>query len=130
MHYVYLENSLVTDQTQVDPFTIFNQAYAALFIEAPDEVTFGWKQESGEWIAPPAPPAPDYKQINKQKAMSLLSETDWSQYPDVRDASKTPHLSNGDEFDNYRVALRAIAVNPPETEITEWPVKPDEVWSN
>ena len=128
MHYVYLENSIVDDQAQVDPFVIFSKEYAAKFIEAPDEVTFGWKKEDGEWIAPPAPPAPDYKEINKQKAKSLLSETDWSQYPDVRDALKTPHLVNGDEFDDYRVALRAIAINPPVT-IENWPVKPEEMWS-
>ena len=26
--------------------------------------------------------------------------------------------------------LHAIAVNPPETQVTDWPVEPDEVWSN
>lgn len=128
MHYVYLTNNVVTDQTQIDPRTIFNSEYASQFIEAPDEVTFEWKLINNEWVSPPAPPAPDYKEINKQKAMSLLSETDWTENASVRNTAKTPHLVNGDEFDDYRVALRAIAVNPPIT-VDIWPVKPDEQWS-
>lgn len=53
MHYVYLTNNIVTDQAQVDPFTIFSTNYAEQFIEALDEVTFGWSYEDGEFIAPP-----------------------------------------------------------------------------
>lgn len=128
MHYVYLTNSVVTDQAQVDPFAIFNESYASQFIEAPDEVTFGWSQVDGQWVAPPAPPEPDYKFLNKQKAESLLQVTDWTENTSVRNVTRTPHLVNGDEFDDYRVALRAIAVNPPVT-VAEWPVKPDEQWS-
>jgi hypothetical protein len=68
------------------------------------------------------------KDSNKQQAESLLQATDWTENPSARNTAKTPHLVNGDEFDDYRVALRAIAVNPP-VSVTEWPVKPDEVWS-
>ena len=128
MHYVYLTDNVVTDQAQIDPYIIFSPEYASQFIEAPDEVTFEWSQIDGNWVAPPSPPAPDYKEINKQKAMSLLSETDWTENPSARNTAKTPHLVNGDEFDDYRVALRAIAVNPPIT-VDIWPVKPDEQWS-
>ena len=56
MHYVYLTNNIVTDQAQVDPFTIFSANYAEQFIEALDEVTFGWSYEDGEFIAPPPIP--------------------------------------------------------------------------
>jgi hypothetical protein len=56
MHYVYLTNTIVTDQAQVDPFSIFSAPYAAQFIEAPDEVTFGWSLVGGEWVAPPIVP--------------------------------------------------------------------------
>ena len=55
MHYVYLTNNVVTDQCQIDPFSVFYQGYATQFIEAPDEVTFGWYLKDGEWIAPAAP---------------------------------------------------------------------------
>ena len=65
---------------------------------------------------------------NKQQAESLLQQTDWTENQSVRNTAKTPHLVNGDEFDDYRVALRVIAVNPPVT-VDVWPVKPDEQWS-
>lgn len=68
------------------------------------------------------------RQQNKAQAEKLLQETDWTENPSARNTAKTPHLVNGEAFDDYRVALRAIAVNPPVT-VTEWPVKPDEVWS-
>lgn len=128
MHYVYLTNSVVTDQAQVDPYTIFNPGYASGFIEAPDEVTFGWSLVAGQWVAPVIP-TPDYKSENKAQAESLLQETDWTEGKSVRDVTRTPHLVNCDEFDDYRVALRVIAVNPPDTEIIDWPIKPDEQWS-
>jgi hypothetical protein len=56
MHYVYLTNTIVTDQAQVDPFSIFSAPYAEQFIEAPDEVTCNWKLEDGNWVAPPIIP--------------------------------------------------------------------------
>lgn len=68
------------------------------------------------------------KQRNKAQAESLLQETDWTEGKSVRDNTRIPHLVNGDEFDDYRVALRVIALNPPVT-VDEWPVKPNEVWS-
>ena len=69
------------------------------------------------------------KQQNKQQAESLLQQSDWTENNSVRNTAKTPHLINGDAFDDYRVALRVIAVNPPIT-VDVWPVKPDEEWSN
>lgn len=61
------------------------------------------------------------KEANKTTAMNLLSDTDWTQIPDVS-------LLNKEEFTAYRAALRAIALNPPIT-VTEWPTKPEEIWS-
>ena len=68
------------------------------------------------------------KASNKIQAEQLLIATDWSEVPSVTDTSLDPHLINGADFIAYRVALRAIAVNPPVT-VDVWPVKPDEVWS-
>jgi hypothetical protein len=62
-----------------------------------------------------------YKDSNKQQAEQLLQETDWSQMPDV-------DLVNKADFTAYRAEVRAIALNPPVT-VSEWPVKPNEVWS-
>lgn len=67
------------------------------------------------------------KQSNKAQAESLLQATDWTENQSARNTEKTPHLVNGDEFDDYRVALRTIAVNPPVV-VESWPAKPDENW--
>lgn len=68
------------------------------------------------------------RQDNKRQAESLLQQTDWTESPSARNIAKAPHLVNGDEFDDYRVALRAIAINPT-VMVTEWPEKPEEVWT-
>lgn len=59
------------------------------------------------------------KKLNKQQAMQLLTETDWTQMPDV-------NLLNKDEFTAYRAVLRQIAINP-QIDVT-WPTKPSEQW--
>lgn len=66
---------------------------------------------------------------NKAKASMLLQDTDWVENPSVIDANNTPHLLNKNDFDSYRIALRVIAVNPQEGNIT-FPVKPIAQWSN
>ena len=114
MHYVYLTNTFVTDQAQVNPFTIFSAPYAEQFIEAPDEVTFGWSFVNGEWIAPAGPTPEEIQAQNKQQAISLLQQTDWTATIDISNPQYSiPYLSNQDEFLAYRSTVRAIAVNPP-----------------
>lgn len=68
------------------------------------------------------------KQDNKRLAESLLTQTDWVENPSVSDITRTPHLVNFEEIMDYRLVLRTIAINPPEV-VEEWPVKPDNVWS-
>jgi hypothetical protein len=70
-----------------------------------------------------------YKDGNRQQASQLLTETDWVELGDVSDPTNPPYLANKAEFTTYRAALRTIAVNPPVT-VTEWPTKPEEVWSS
>ena len=127
MHYVYLTNDIVTDQAQIDPFTIFAPGYAEGFIEAPDDVTFGWQLIDGQWFAHYVPPV-DWAELNKQTAQGLLSATDWTELPSVSDPTSNPHLLNKADFVAYRDQVRAIAVNPPDTEWTP-PTKPTEQWS-
>ena len=68
--------------------------------------------------APPIPPTP--QEVNKQKAMGLLSESDFSVLPDV-------NLTNKAAWETYRANIRAIAINP--TIDPTWPIKPPELWS-
>lgn len=130
MHYVYLTNNVVTDQTQVDPYTVFNAEYASQFIEAPDEVTFYWQLIDGTWVAPPPAPTPDIQTQNKQQAQSLLQQTDWTCTVDINNPQySNPYLTNQDAFLAYRSTVRQIAINPPTTPAT-FPQMPTEQWSN
>lgn len=86
-----------------------------------------WQVAYDEAHKPPVP-VPPTAEDNKQTAISLLSDTDWVNQPDVRNPAVNPHLLNGDEFDAYRVAVRQYAVYPIDGYI-DWPVKPEEQWS-
>jgi hypothetical protein len=69
------------------------------------------------------------KDSNKQQATELLYATDWTTIPDVANPTvSNPYLVNPADFVDYRNQLRAIAVNPPVT-VSQWPVKPVEIWS-
>lgn len=70
----------------------------------------------------------EFKAANADRAKQELLATDWSELPTVRDAAVTPHLTNAADFDAYRVALRAIAIDPPVT-VATWPTRPDATWS-
>ena len=61
------------------------------------------------------------------QAKAMLVESDWSEQPSVRNTAFTPHLTNGADFDTYRLALRAIVISAPLT-VESWPVRPDALW--
>ena len=67
------------------------------------------------------------KQANKLQAERLLLETDWVENPSVSNTSLIPHLDNIGQFMEYRLALRAIAVNPPVL-VQPWPQAPVKIW--
>jgi hypothetical protein len=77
----------------------------------------------------PVPPSPPTAEDNKQTAIGILQQTDWTTIPDVSDPTKSnPYLSNVNDFVTYRNAVRQYAVNPVAGDIT-WPTKPQEVWT-
>jgi len=75
------------------------------------------------------PTLPSLSVTNKAQAMSLLAATDWTEVPSVTNTANQHHLINAADFVAYRIALRAIAVNPPNT-VVSWPTLPIEQWSN
>jgi hypothetical protein len=78
---------------------------------------------------PPPPPSPPTADENKQTAVSLLQQTDWTTIPDVNDPTKSnPYLSNVNDFVTYRNAVRQYALNPVAGDIN-WPTIPEEVWT-
>jgi len=119
MHYVYLTDSVVTDQAQVDPFGIFSAGYASQFIEAPDEVTFNWKLENGQWVAPTGPTIEEQWQEIRIKRNLLLTESDWVVTKATETKTEVPQ-----EWLTYRQALRDIT-NYPTPEEVVWPTKPE-----
>jgi hypothetical protein len=64
---------------------------------------------------------------NATQAKALLLDSDWSDLPSVRDTTATPHLTNTQEWDTYRLALRVIAIG--ELVNPTWPLKPNAAWS-
>lgn len=92
-------------------------------------VAYQYKYDNGVIIPiSPQPVDPPTAKENKQTAVELLYETDWTTIPDVGDPTKsTPYLSNVQDFINYRNAVRQYAINPVAGNIN-WPVKPQEIW--
>jgi hypothetical protein len=77
----------------------------------------------------PVPPSPSTAEENKQIAIMLLQQTDWTQIPSVSDpALSNPYLANKNAFDLYRNSVRQYAINPVAGDIT-WPTIPEEVWT-
>ena len=78
----------------------------------------------------PVPPSPPTAEDNKQTAIILLQQTDWTQIPSVSDPTlSNPYLANKNEFDVYRNAVRQYALNPVSGNIY-WPTIPEEVWTS
>jgi hypothetical protein len=77
----------------------------------------------------PVPPLPPTAEQNKQTAMSLLQQTDWTQLTSVSDSAlSNPYLANKNAFDVYRNSVRQYAINPVAGDIT-WATIPEEVWA-
>jgi hypothetical protein len=77
----------------------------------------------------PVPPSPPTAEDNKQTAVILLQQSDWTQIPSVSDpALSNPYLANKNAFDIYRNSVRQYALNPVAGDIT-WPTIPQEVWT-
>jgi hypothetical protein len=85
-----------------------------------------WKDITASYPLPIPVPTADQ---NKKTAITLLQQTDWSTIPDVADATKSnPYLSNVEDFLSFRNTVRAIAINPPEGDIS-FPSIPTSIWS-
>jgi len=52
MKHAYIENGLVKEVARVDPFAIFQPAYASQFVPCPDDVEAGWTVSGDQWAAP------------------------------------------------------------------------------
>ena len=65
---------------------------------------------------------------NKQTAIELLRQTDWTASDDVGNPQKAnPYLANQADFITYRNLVRQIALTPVAGNI-DWPTLPNEDW--
>lgn len=75
------------------------------------------------YLAEPPPPTDEQLlALCKSEAQSRLQETDYSELPTVRAS-----LENADEFDAYRVAVRALLIEP--VTHPEFPEAPKAQWA-
>lgn len=111
------QNQEVYGYDPVDQQDLINQA-----------ITNGWENITGSWPLPPTPE--QIQELNKGEAVSKLKDTDWATESDVIDTTRNPHLLNQSDFLDYRASIRQIAVNPPITPVTNWPIVPKAVWSS
>jgi hypothetical protein len=66
---------------------------------------------------------------NKQQAIGLLQQTDWTTIADVADpALSNPYLTNQLEFIQYRNLIRPYTINPVSGNL-DWGVCPTPIWS-
>jgi len=110
------ENKVVAQVEQQE----FGIALPCFWVDCPDNiVAYKFTYDNGQFIPIVTPHASADQ--NKQMAMELLSNSDWSVLSDV-------NLVNKAEWESYRTALRVIARNPQDGDIN-WPTKPQEIWS-
>lgn len=95
------------------------------FYQRADALAFGVSQASID--AADATYALVRGEDNARRAKQELLDSDWCEYPSVRDTSVFPHLANGSDFDAYRLVLRAITVNNT-PDVETWPERPTAVW--
>lgn len=122
------QNNLVI---QVEPDNaVFEVASPLNWISCPDNiVAYQYEYVENQFVPyiPPAPTAND----NKQTAINLLSQTDWTSVADVGNPQMSnPYLANQAAFISWRSQVRAIAVTPIAGNLDIFNQMPQEVWKS
>jgi hypothetical protein len=126
-NYAQIENNLVVNLLLIDESNIPDWLIPPTYIET-DTAKIGDTYVDGEFIPYVAPP-PSAEE-NKQTAINLLQQTDWTSVADVGNPDMSnPHLMNQAEFIAWRSQVRAIAVNPV-AGANIFSSKPQEQWSS
>jgi hypothetical protein len=114
--------------SQADTFEVASSLFWA---DCADNVVADkfWYNPDNQLIEPSLPPPPPSAEENKQTAIGLLNETDWTTIPDVADPTiSNPYLTNQQAYFDYRNIVRGYAINPVEGDIN-WPTQPTPIWS-
>jgi len=59
MKYAYIENNIVRECVEANPYNLFAPGYAARFVEVPDDVQAGWLETDGSFTPPEYVPVID-----------------------------------------------------------------------
>lgn len=113
----------------VDQYQTFEVGQPLFWVECADNVVADqfWYNPQTQTIEPNPPHIPTAEE-NKQTAIVLLQDTDWTTIADVSDPNlSNPYLSNAKEFIDYRNLIRPYAINPV-SGIINWPTQPEPVW--
>lgn len=123
-----IQNNLVVQIELADQ--IFEVAEPLYWIDCPDNIVAGqYEYINNEFIK--LPPYIQNAEQNKNEAIDLLNQTDWTSINDVSDPAKAnPYLVNQAEFIAWRSKIRAIAVNPISGNLSIFAEKPVEIWSS
>lgn len=98
-------------------------AFGGVWVECPEWVGIGMNINTPQ----PTPGIPTAEE-NKQTAILLLQETDWTSVGDVGNPEMSnPYLANQAEFINYRNTIRQYIIYPV-AGIIEWPEVPQVNW--
>ena len=99
--------------------------------DCPDECdSTYWYYNIEKQIVEIKPPIIPTAEENKNTAVNLLEQTDWTTIPDVADpALSNPYLTNQLEFIEFRNQVRPIAINPVAGNIY-FPQVPIATWSS
>lgn len=102
-------NDNIVAQVSENDFEVAPPFY---WVDCPDTiVAYEYQYVQGEFT-PYIPPPPTAEE-NKQNAISLLQQTDWTTIADVGNPqTANPYLANQVEFIQWRSQVRAIAINP------------------
>lgn len=104
----FYDKEIHGDKIPDDAVEITAEEHAALMQGQTQGKVITFDEDGRPMLAEPTPPNDDaLKAICKKQAMARLAESDFSELPSVRAA-----ITNGAEFDAYRAAVRALAINP------------------
>lgn len=103
------DNFIVQVENDENTFEVASPMY---WLDCPEYVeAYQYKYIENQFAKYEAPP-PTAEQ-NKQTAIDLLNQTDWTTIADVGNSDlSNPYLANQAEFIAWRSQIRAIAVNP------------------